>query len=92
MEFGSWTNGLSWGRSNAYSNYYLADPFLKLLKSGEVSEELLNEKVRRILRLIFRTTMNKERPLGSFGTEEHEHLPSRKLPHHQIPIPCEECH
>jgi len=71
MEFGSWTNGLSWGRSNAYSNYYLADSFLKLLKSGEVSEDLLNEKVRRILRLIFRTTMNKERPMGSFGTEEH---------------------
>ncbi len=78
MEFGSWTNGLSWGRSNAYDNYYLAAPFLKLLKSGDVSEELLNDKVRRILLLIFRTTMNKERPFGSFGTEEHA-LAGRKI-------------
>lgn len=78
MEFGSWTNGLSWGKSNSYDNYYLADPYLKLLKSGDTSEELLNDKVRRILRLIFRTTMNKERSLGSFGTEEHA-LAGRKI-------------
>ena len=24
MEFGSWTNGLTWSASNAYDNYYLA--------------------------------------------------------------------
>lgn len=71
MEFGSWTNGLSEGASNAYDNYYLAQPFLKLLKSGEVNEEEVNKKVRNILRLAFRTTMNKNRPWGSFGTEEH---------------------
>lgn len=71
MEFGSWTNGLSEGASNAYDNYYLANPFLKLIKSGEVKEEELNKKVRNILRLAFRTTMNSKRPWGSFGTPEH---------------------
>lgn len=71
MEFGSWTNGLSSGTSNAYDNYYLADPFLKLLRSGEVSEEELDKKVRNILRLAFRTTMDRNRPWGSFGTQEH---------------------
>lgn len=71
MEFGSWTNGLSEGASNAYDNYYLAKPFLKLLQSGEVKEEEVNKKVRNILRLAFRTTMNTKRPWGSFGTAEH---------------------
>lgn len=71
MEFGTWTDGLSKGKSNAYDSYYLADPYLELLKSGEVSDKELNDKVRRILRLIFRTTMNKERPYGSFGTVAH---------------------
>lgn len=78
MEFGSWTDGLSKGASNAYDNYYLANPFLKLLKSGEVKEEELNKKVRNILRLVFRTNMNTKRPYGSFGTEEHA-LAGRKI-------------
>lgn len=71
MEFGSWTDGLSEGASDAYSNYYLATPFLNLLKSGEVKEEEVDKKVRNILRLVFRTTMDINRPWGSFGTEEH---------------------
>ena len=78
MEFGSWTDGLTMGLSNAYDNYYLADPLLKLLRSGEVSIEPINEKVRNILRLTFRTTMDKNRPWGSFGTEEHA-LAGRKI-------------
>ncbi len=71
MEFGTWTDGLSEGVSNAYDNYYLANPFLALLKSGEVKEEEVDKKVRNILRMIFRTNMNTQRPWGSFGTEEH---------------------
>ncbi len=71
MEFGTWTDGLSWGRSNAYDNYYLAAPYLELINSGQVGTKELDEKVRRILRLAFRTTMDRNRPYGSFGTEEH---------------------
>ena len=78
MEFGSWTNGLNWSASNAYDNYYLAMPFLNLLRSGEVKEEEVNKKARNILRMIFRTTMSKNRPFGSFGTEEHA-LAGRKI-------------
>jgi beta-glucosidase len=78
MEFGSWTNGLNWGTSNAYDSYYLATPYLRLLKSGEASIRDLDDKVRRILRLSFRTTMAKDRPYGSFGTEEHA-LAGRKI-------------
>ena len=71
MEFGSWTNGLSDGTSNAYDNYYLANPYLKLIKEGKVGTEELDDKVRRILRLAFRTTMNRNKPYGSLCSEEH---------------------
>ena len=71
MEFGTWTDGLTEGLSNAYDSYYLAQPFLKMLQSGELSEDVVNEKARNILRLIYRTNLNPHRPLGSFGTEEH---------------------
>ncbi len=71
MEFGTWTDGLTEGLSNAYDSYYLAQPFLKMLKSGELSEDVLNDKARNILRLIYRTNLNAHRPLGSFGTAEH---------------------
>lgn len=78
MEFGSWTNGLNWGASNAYDNYYLANPYLRLLKEGKVGTKELDDKVRRILRLVFRTNMSKDRPLGTFGTEGHA-LAGRKI-------------
>ena len=71
LEFGSWTNGLNSGSENAYNNYYLAYPYLQLIKSKKISIEELDEKVRRVLRLIFRTTMNQKRPYGSFASPEH---------------------
>ncbi|KAF2326362.1 glycoside hydrolase family 3 C-terminal domain-containing protein [Flavobacterium ginsenosidimutans] len=78
MEFGSWTNGLSWGTSNAYDNYYLAKPYSEMIRKGEIGTKELDEKVRRVLRLSFLTTMDRNRPFGSFGTEEHA-LAGRKI-------------
>lgn len=71
MEFGSWTDGLSAGTTNAYDNYYMAKPYLDMIKSGEVGTDELDDKVRRILRLSFRTTMNRQKPFGSFASPEH---------------------
>ncbi|OUL62017.1 glycoside hydrolase family 3 C-terminal domain-containing protein [Flavobacterium sp. AJR] len=78
MEFGTWTNGLSAGTSNAYDNYYLAKPYLNLIKSGKVGTKELDQKIRNILRLAFLTTMDRNKPYGSFGTEEHG-LAGRKI-------------
>lgn len=78
MEFGTGTNGLNYSKTNAYDNYFLAMPYLKLIQSGEVGTKELDEKVRRILRLSFLTTMNRNRPLGSLGSEEHA-LAARKI-------------
>ena len=71
MEFGSWTNGLTDGSSNAYNNYFLADPYKKLIKEGKYTEKELNDKVRRVLRLFFRTTMNRNRAQGFLCSESH---------------------
>lgn len=71
MEFGTWTNGLSEGVGNAYDNYYLGLSYLKMIKDGLIGIEELDDKVRRILRLIFRTEMNRNRPWGSMNSEAH---------------------
>lgn len=78
LEMGSWTNGLTWGLSSAYDDYYLAQPFLKKIESGELPESLLDEKVRRVLRLTFRTSMNRNRPYGCKLTPEHAEI-ARKI-------------
>lgn len=71
LEFGSWTNGLSAGTRNAYDNYFLAFPYLKLIKEGKVGTKELDEKVSNVLRLIFRTSMDPHKPFGSLGSPEH---------------------
>lgn len=71
IEMGTGTDGLISSAENAYDHYYLAKPFLKLLESGEIDESVVDDKVRRILRLMFRTTMNPARPLGSKTSQAH---------------------
>lgn len=71
LEFGSWTNGLTNGRSNAYDNYYLADPYLKMLREGKADMATLDNKVRNVLRLIFRTAMKNDKGFGSLCSDEH---------------------
>ena len=71
MEFGSWTNGLTMGASNAYDNYYLAMPYLKAIQEGKYTTRELDEKVRRVLRLFYRTTMNRNRPHGFLCSGDH---------------------
>lgn len=71
IEMGTGTDGMTRSLLNAYDNYYLALPFLDELKKGTVPERILNDKASRVLRMIFRTTMNPKRPPGSFATPEH---------------------
>ncbi len=71
MEFGSWTNGLTNGKSNAYDEYFFANPYFQGILDGTYSTEELDDKVRRVLRLTFRTTMNRNRPYGSMNSDEH---------------------
>lgn len=71
IEMGTYTNGLTSNGIFPYSEFYLANPFLKGLKEGKYDMNLVNDKARRVLRLIFRTSMSPNRPWGSFVTPEH---------------------
>lgn len=78
MEFGSWTNGLNWGASNAYDDYFLAKPYEKLINEGKLPVSQLDDKAARVLRLIMRTEMNRNRPYGSLNSDEH-YAAARKI-------------
>ena len=71
LEFGSWTDGLTMGATNAYDRYYLALAYKRLIQEGKYSTKELDEKVRRVLRLFYRTTMNRQRPFGFLCSESH---------------------
>lgn len=71
IEMGSYTNGLTSESAFGYNDYYLADPYLKMLKEGKVPMSTIDDKASRILRLIFRTAMNNRKPFGSVATEAH---------------------
>ncbi|MBR1887367.1 MAG: glycosyl hydrolase, partial [Bacteroidales bacterium] len=68
---GTWTNGLRGAASNGYGQYHLANPYLQRLRDGRATQEDLDDKARRILRTIYRTSMSEEPHYGSFTSPEH---------------------
>ncbi len=71
IEMGSYTNGLTSESAFGYDDYYLARPYREMLGKGEVPMSTLDDKARNILRLIFRTAMNTDKPFGSICSPEH---------------------
>ena len=71
LEFGSWTDGLTMGKTNAYDLYYMADAYKKGIREGRYTTKELDDKVRRVLRLFYRTTMRKDKPYGFLCSESH---------------------
>lgn len=64
---------LEMGTTKPYNEYYLADAFLARAKESEEVRRLLDDKVRRILRLEY--SVRKFSPLrkkGSFNTKAHQ--------------------
>lgn len=71
LEMGTYTNGLTSESKFDYNHYYLADAFLQGLREGKYSQDQLDDKARRIIRLMLRTNLNSHRPWGSLATEAH---------------------
>ncbi len=71
LEMGSYTNGLTSESEFTTDHYYLANPYIEMLQKGEVPMSTLDDKVRRLLRLNFRTAMNRRKPFGSVATPAH---------------------
>lgn len=71
IEMGSYTNGLTSESQFTFDDYFLARPYLEMLENGELPMSTLDDKARRILRLIFRTAMNDNKPYGRGPCDDH---------------------
>lgn len=68
-------NGLDieMGTNKPYDEYFLGDAFLEKAKKDENVKRCLDDKVRRILRLMFSINkLNGNRKKGEFNTSEHQ--------------------
>jgi len=58
-----------------FDKHYMADALFKKVRSGEIAESHIDEKVRNILRLMFRLKMigdgKAQRKTGAYDTREH---------------------
>lgn len=62
-----------------YHKFFLGDTVMTLVRDGAVSEALVDDKVRRILRIMFKThMMDHSRAKGAFDTKAHQ-LVARKV-------------
>ncbi len=56
-----------------YGKFYLGDTVVSLIKAGKLPEYLLNDKVRRILYVMYKTGMIEGKPnKGSYNTMQHQ--------------------
>ncbi|KGJ93114.1 glycoside hydrolase family 3 C-terminal domain-containing protein [Colwellia psychrerythraea] len=63
----------------SYDDYFLAQPLLKQIRTGKIPEAVLDDKVRRVLRLQHRIGMMDESRLpGERNTDEHRQI-ARKI-------------
>ena len=58
--------------AKTFDEFYFANPALKMVQSGEVQESVIDDKVRRILRVMLKTSMiGAKRTPGAYATAEH---------------------
>ena len=61
---------------DCFDDYYMANPLYEKIKSGELPEEPLNDKIRNILRMMLRLKMigvdKDSRKAGCYNTREHQ--------------------
>lgn len=58
--------------TNNFNEYYFANPLIKAVKNGEIEESVIDDKIRNILRLMFKlNAFSNKRKKGSYNTLEH---------------------
>ncbi len=70
-------NGLDveMGSGLPFSNFFFANPLLEAVQNGSVEESLIDDKVKRILRVMFNVKkMDQSRKKGSINTPEHSEV------------------
>jgi beta-glucosidase len=62
---------LEMGSRPPYNSYFFADKLLDSVKAGKVSVKVIDEKVHRILWVLYHTDMSDNLPAGKLNTPEH---------------------
>ena len=71
IEMGTTRNGSIRGKQFTFDDYHLGNDFEKFVQEGKVPMSVVDEKVSRVLRLIFRTAMNPNKIIGNQCSEAH---------------------
>ena len=71
IEMGSFTDGKVKEAEFGYKDYYMADKLERLVNEGKIPMSIIDDKVSRVLRTIFRTSMNPNKVIGSLCSEAH---------------------
>jgi len=71
IEMGTEMN--NWGNWN-YDVFYLADPAIKMIKDGKVREIYIDEKVKRVLWVMYKANMFGTRTPGEINTTKHQQV------------------
>ncbi len=54
-----------------FPDFYMGDTVVALVRSGKVAESVIDDKVRRILRVMFKTSVFAKTSPGEYGSEAH---------------------
>ncbi|MBR6946456.1 MAG: glycoside hydrolase family 3 C-terminal domain-containing protein [Muribaculaceae bacterium] len=71
IEMGSYTDGKTKESEYTYDDYCMARPMETLIREGKLAVSYLDDKVRRVLRTMFRTCMNPDKAIGKQCSEDH---------------------
>lgn len=71
IEMGTSSVSKSLGKRFTYDDYYLGNSFERLINEGKLPMKVLDDKVRRVLRTMFLTSMNPNKAIGALCTDEH---------------------
>ncbi len=55
----------------SFPNFYLGDTVVGLVKSGKAPESIIDDKVRRILRVLYKSSAFSKTSPGEYGSEAH---------------------
>jgi beta-glucosidase len=59
------------GSGEKYNQYFFADKLLDSVKAGKVSMKTIDDKVRRVLWVIYQTSLSSDQSKGRINTPEH---------------------
>lgn len=62
---------LEMGSGENYDKYFFAEPLLKAVKDGHVNIKVIDDKVRRILWVMMKTSLSPGLPKGKMNTTDH---------------------